>query len=60
MQKILILFCLCITIILDLDVLWNYYRDEVNDAANESYDANSKINNNKTITSESFAYKKYQ
>ena len=29
--------------------LWNYYRDEVNDAANENDSANNKINNNKTI-----------
>ena len=29
--------------------LWNYYRDEVNDAANENDNANNKINNNKTI-----------
>ena len=29
--------------------LWNYYRDEVNDAANENDNANNKINNNETI-----------
>ena len=34
--------------------LWNYYRDEVNDSANENNDANNcRINNNKT-TSKSF------
>ena len=30
--------------------LWNYYRDEVNDDANENNAARIKINNNKTIT----------
>ena len=36
--------------------LWNYYRDEVNDDANEII-ANHRINNNKTITSKYFQYK---
>ena len=36
--------------------LRNYYRDEVNDAANENDNIN-RINNNKTTTSESFEYK---
>ena len=32
--------------------LWNYYRDEVNDDANENGDAgNYRINNNMTTTS---------
>ena len=35
--------------------LWNYYRDEVNDNANE-YNANYSINNKKK-TSKSFEYK---
>ena len=35
--------------------LWNYYRDEINDDANEN--ANSRINNSETITSKSFHYK---
>ena len=36
--------------------LWNYYRDEVNDSANENNDGNNyRINNNKT-TSKSFEY----
>ena len=30
--------------------LWNYYRDEVNDIANENNAARIKINNNKIIT----------
>ena len=31
--------------------LWNYYRDEVNDDANENNNAsNYRINNNKTTT----------
>ena len=30
--------------------LWNYYRDEVNDIANENNAAGIKINNNKIIT----------
>ena len=39
--------------------LWNYYRDEVNETGNENNDANNyKLNNNKTITSKSFEYKK--
>ena len=38
--------------------LWNYYRDEVNDSANENNDANNfTINNNKTATSKSLEYK---
>ena len=38
--------------------LWNYYRNEINDSANENNDAeNCRINNNKTTTSKSFAYK---
>ena len=38
---------------------WKYYRDEVNDSANENNDAdNFRINNNKTTTSKSFQYKK--
>ena len=37
--------------------LWNYYRDEMKDNANESNTARNKINNNKTITSKSFEYK---
>ena len=37
--------------------LWNYYKDEVNDDANENNAANSKINNKKTITSKSFKCK---
>ena len=37
---------------------WNYYRDEVNDSANENNDADDfRINNNKTATSKSFQYK---
>ena len=35
--------------------LWSYYRDKVNNAANENNDAgNYRINNNKTTTSKSF------
>ena len=37
--------------------LWNYYRDEVNDNANENNAENYRINNKKTITSKSFEYK---
>ena len=37
--------------------LWNYYRDKINDDANENNSARNKINNNKTITSKSFEYK---
>ena len=37
--------------------LWNYYRDEINDSANENNCANNyRINNNKTATSKSFEY----
>ena len=35
----------------------NYYRDEVNDDANENNADRNKINKNKTITSKSFEYK---
>ena len=35
--------------------LWNYYKDEVNNDANENNDAgNYRVNKNKTKTSESF------
>ena len=37
--------------------LWNYYKDETNDDANENNAANNRINNNTTITSKSFEYK---
>ena len=37
--------------------LWNYYRHEVIDDANENDDANNRINNNKTLASKSFEYK---
>ena len=36
--------------------LWNYYKDEVNDAANENNAANQNIDNNKTTASKSFEY----
>ena len=36
--------------------LWNYYKDEVNDSANEIDDNYNKINNGKT-TSKSLEYK---
>ena len=38
--------------------LQNYYRDEVNDAANKNDPAGDKINNNKTTTSKYFEHKK--
>ena len=38
--------------------MWNYYRDEVNDFANENNDANNcRIHKNKTATTKSFKYK---
>ena len=37
--------------------LWNYYRDEIDDDANENNAGHNKINNNKVITSKSFEYK---
>ena len=38
--------------------LWNYYRDEVNDSADENNDANNfRINNNKATKCEYFEYK---
>ena len=37
--------------------LWSYYRDKVNDNANENNADNYRINNSKTITSKSFEYK---
>ena len=36
--------------------LWNYYRDEVNDDENDKDNNDNMINNNKTITSESFKF----
>ena len=36
--------------------LWNYYRDELNDSANETDDNDNKTNNNKTITNKLFEY----
>ena len=36
--------------------LRNYYRDEVNDSANETDDNDNKINNNKIITNKTFEY----
>ena len=36
---------------------WNYYRNEINDDANENNVANNRINNNKTITSKSVEQK---
>ena len=38
--------------------LWNYYRGEINDSANENNDANNyRKNNNKTTTNKFFEYK---
>ena len=37
--------------------LWNYYRDEVNDAANENDAANNNINNDNATKSKYFEYK---
>ena len=37
--------------------LWNCYRDEVNEDANKINADNYKIDNWKTVTSESFEYK---
>ena len=36
---------------------WNYYKDEVNDDANENNADNYRTNNNKAMTSKSFKYK---
>ena len=37
--------------------LWNYYRDEVNDFANEIDNNDNVINTNKTTTNKSFVCK---
>ena len=37
--------------------LWNYYRDEVNDSANEIDDNDNKINSDKITTSKNFEHK---
>ena len=37
--------------------MWNYYRDEVNDDANENNAARTELNKNETITSKSIEYK---
>ena len=41
-----------------LGSLRNYYRDEVNDDANENNADNYRIDNSKTVTRESFKYKR--
>ena len=38
-------------------ILWNYYRDEVNDAANENDAVNYGVKNNKKTASILFEYK---
>ena len=37
--------------------LWNYYRNKVNDSANEIYDNDNKIDNSKTTTNKYFENK---
>ena len=37
--------------------LWNYFRDEINDAAKENNSDNYKRTNKKTTTSRSLEYK---
>ena len=39
--------------------LWNYYRDKINDDANENDNnsSNTRLKNNKIITTKSFEYK---
>ena len=37
--------------------LRNYYKDKINDDANENSNNNNRINNNKTITITSFDHK---
>ena len=37
--------------------LWNYYRDKINDSANEIDNKDNMINNNKTTASKSFVHK---
>ena len=38
--------------------MWNYYRDEINDSANENNGTNDyRISNNKITISKSFEYK---
>ena len=37
--------------------LWNYYRDEINDDANENNAASKNINNTKRMASKSLEYK---
>ena len=47
-----------VTISMTSGSLWSYYRDEVNDHANENNDPGRyRINNKKTTTSKSFEYK---
>ena len=38
-------------------ILWNYYRDEVNEDANENNVDNYRTNNKKATTSKYFKYK---
>ena len=44
-------------VLLTLYSLWNYYRNEVSDAANENNDDDYRVNNDKTRTSNSFGCK---
>ena len=37
--------------------LWNYYRGEINDDANENNASRIKINNNRTTTSKFYKYR---
>ena len=37
---------------------WNYYKNEVNNSANETDNNDNMINNNKTKTNKPFKYKK--
>ena len=61
-QKILILSCLCIVSYsgnysMASEILWNYYKDEVNDSVDETDNNDKMINNNKRTTSICFKYK---
>ena len=59
MHKILILLCqYSDSYSAATGSLWNYYRDQVIDDANENDDVgNYRINSNKTTASKSFGYK---
>ena len=57
MQKLLILLEYSHNYSMTSGNLWNHYKDDVNDSANENDSNDNMTNNSKTRTSKSFKYK---